>query len=428
MPVSSKVLSRAALVAAGLAALSPLAVATEHFHSLQLHAPQVLLTLGLFASCALAFRAAEPIDVVVGALAAGLFGGLGLAVGLEAWPPIVVAGVVFAILAVRHRPDPRREALLAPIVFVAVLVAVVSATEGNVAWRDLAPAFDGRARGLLAEPRAREGFALALWGPAALAIAEDRRDPLRVTVFATTALAFVLALVDPRFEPVSSAGLILLCAWTAARPWALLDSPWKRASWLGVPTLLIAALAWPAGSEELTARARAERTALESALEWLRERTASPGPFNHPEGAQDWRVLSAPRMAGSIAQLARRPTLAIEHAHRGSASAAEVAEWFADDDPSALAAQAQLHGARYLVVAAPMLRDPALPESARRADGLLERFLDPGARLPGWSLEFVSAPEGDVGASERALACVWRLEAFTNDERPRSSMSPRSSR
>jgi hypothetical protein len=415
---------RAALTAAAVLTLSPLAVAAEHSSAFQAHGLVTLLTLAQLAACAFSFRARERVDTIVGALAAGVFAGASFAAGWESWPVSVACAVAFGLLAVRAPQGARRDAVLSPILYALAALCIASVAIEHVEARELLPAFDGRARGLLAQSLPRLAFvALAAFGGFGVLI-DTRRDPFRATLLAGGAVALALALIDARFFAPAHAVLAVALGLGAGRDDASVRSNVQRIAFGCAPATLLFALVWRGADDARLERSVLERDAVRAALEELRTTSPAPGPFNHPDGAQLWRVASAPALAGAIAHRARRPTLAAELEHRTSAGARELASWFALEDEARFSESLDQSGARYVVVCAAMLHDPAL-SGALGARSMLRRLLDPRAAIAGWTCvhsQGGGAADGPVPAS--TTCAIWRRDGTAEGDRPAPSLTP----
>jgi len=371
---------RAALVGGGWLALSPWALSREHVERFDPHALLVLVCCVQLAACAFAVHARERLDRFAGALVAGLAAGTGLVAGVETWPVCAACGMALGVHALRQLELPSRDALLAPFLFVLVLLGVAGVGAGPLDARELAPAFDGRTRGwLAAAPGWVVGASLA--AAAALRLAFERRaDPFQAALAAAGAVSFLLALVDARFSAPAHAALALAAGSAAAQEFALMRSHVARAAWISLWLALTLALF------DVRPRAGSEASEVEdlhAGLVWLRENSAAPGSFNHPAAEQDWRVASAPRLAGPIVQHAHRPTLAAEREHAASAAARRLEQAFGADTDADFTQRLDSAGARWIVACAALARDENLcAQSAARER--VARLLDPLADVAGW--------------------------------------------
>lgn len=399
---------RAALVAGGWLALSPWALEREHVERFDPHALLVFLCCAQLGACAFALHARQRIDVLAGALVAGAAAGAGLVAGVETWPVAAACGAALGLHALRQVASRSREALLAPLCFVLVLLAVAGVGAGPLDARDLAPAFDGRARGWLAASASwTAGVAIA--AAAALRLAFERRaDPFQAALVAAGAASFLLALVDARFSAPAHAALALAAGSAAAREYAHIPSRASRLAWIalwGVLALVLFDVRPRAGAPPR------EVDDLRAALAWLRENSVAPGPFNHPAAEQNWRVASAPRLSGVIARRARRPTLAAEREHAASDAARALELVFGAESDAEFTRRLDASGARWIVASAALQRDENLCASAPARERVA-RLLDPRASLAGWR---VRRAFGDPPS------CVlWEREAAAEREEAQS--------
>jgi hypothetical protein len=399
---------RAALVAGGWIALSPWALEREHVERFDPHALLVLLCCVQLGACAFALYARERIDLLAGALVCGAAAGAGLVAGVETWPVAAACGASLGLHALRQVASRSREALLAPLCFVLVLLAVAGVGAGPLDARDLAPAFDGRARGwLAATPLWTAGVAIA--AAAALRSAFERRaDPFQAALASAGAASFLLALVDARFSAPAHATLALAAGSAAAREYAQLRSSASRAAWITlwlVLALVVLDVRPRAGSQ------LREVDDLRAGLSWLRENSDAPGPFNHPAAAQSWRVASAPRLSAVIARRARRPTIAAEREHAASDAARALELVFGAESDAEFTRRLDASGARWIVASAALQRDESLCASAPARERVA-RLLDPQASLAGWR---VRRAFGDP------VSCVlWEREGGAEREEAQS--------
>lgn len=398
----------AAVLAAAVVSLSPLAIAREHSSSLSLHSAHTLLAVLQYAALAFAVRGRERVDVTVGALAAGACGAVAFVLGGEAWPTTAACATVWTALALRARL--RSEVGRAPFIAAIAFLLVFVACRGElVAW-ELTPPFDGVRRGWSAMPTSRTALTALAALCVALLLFHKRREPLHAALLIGLLLSAALASLDASFSAGGHAAWAVGAGIVGARPWNELPSRVQRVAWLGLFAAALAASVWTGAAPDDVAQARAERDSVHGALAQLREREPAPGSFNHPRAVVEWRVASSPALAGPIAHRARRPTLAIEFEGRFSPSAAVLPELFALEDPVAFTARAQSLSVRYVLVSASIWSDPACA-SAARAGTLLARLLDPGEDLPGWSLVFESGRWRAPGVdAELALAALWRRD------------------
>lgn len=335
-----------AIAAAALIALTPTAIAGEALGSLRAQPWIEIASFGALAGIAFALRAREQVDTTLGSMFAGVGSALALLAGFEAWPlPVAILGVLIA-LALRRPRAQARDAWRAVTLFTAVTAAIVAIAEPGGSFAFAAPDFSG---GLQLPQLAFAGAGLPF---AWIALFPRRRDPLHALLLALSFLAFACALFDARFHAlvhVSLAASVALLvgeeASTSARGW---NKHARQA--LALVVVLGAASAWLRG----TPLEPATKHEFVDGLRWLRANSSSPGPFNNADAHQEWRVWSAPALAGSIAYHARRPVLAASIGGRSAPREPQLA--VADE----LLAHLDANGALYVVATPCMLRDPAL--------------------------------------------------------------------
>ncbi len=392
----------AALLAAGVVALSPLAVAREQREALTLDACQTMLALLQYAALGFGVRGRERIDAGLGALSGGALGGVALALGAQAWPTLAACALVWIGLAARRpRDGDRRRAWGVLLVALSAVCAFV-ACRGALDAGDLAPSWT------------------------ALSLAECTRDPLRWALLAASLLcAWSLGTQRPRTASMTA----LVASLLVAAPCAFLDerflavnhaalalgsglallrgSAASRNALVSCVALLALAL-WPADSSARLTPALEERRGLHETLAELRQRDAAPGAFNHPGAAVDWRVASAPRLAGPIAHRARRPVLAVEFDGRASAAAPALDDALALADLAEFQRFAELNGVRYVLVCRAMVLD-RMERGAQRDAQMLARWLDVETERDGWSLvHHVGRWRARDDASELAHVALWQ--------------------
>lgn len=342
-----------AAAAAILYATHPLNLARESAGSLHAHALVAALGLVQLAAFAVALRAAERVDVTVGALAAGLCAGLGQLAGPESWPVSIAVFATLVAIAVRRPRALKRDAWRTVLLYLAAAFAVFSVPAADGASWLVAP---GLARGALALPAtSADTLALALLGAvgaAALAWA-DRRDPLRAALLGALFVSTACALFDRRFYAPLALASVALLSLTLASP---SPSRARRAALLG----LLACVGGSAGWVARRVTAPAPSPSLVSALHWLRGRSSSPGAFNHPEAEQTWRVAAPPQLFGSVALHARRAVLGAVYDGGATASLPALVELFRAPDAAALAVALANADCPYLVLTPLVLSDPDL--------------------------------------------------------------------
>jgi hypothetical protein len=327
-----------------------------------------------------------------------------LLAGVEAWPLSLGAlGVLFALMARVPRPQ-KRDAWRAACLFLLVTCAVVVLAEPGRSLERVLPRF---ADGVTVERiYANAGFALC-W----VLLYERRRDPFHAVLLAAGFLAFACALFDARFQVTLQVVLAASISALVADPIGASGASAQRVS-RAVLALVLAATAvlpWLVAQPVEIALQRE----FAGGLRWLRTGSSSPGPFNSPDAGQDWRVWTAPRLAGSVAYHARRPLVA---SSVGSASFGPAL----DAGDEGFLARLDEEIALFVVATPRMLEDASLgedrPLSALRT---LERFaLDGGEPPPGWRR--VHATSTRVGPDGRAaldgerggpLVSIWRRES-----------------
>ncbi len=340
----------AALVVGCVAALHPLGLAREFAGSLSAHGWIVLLSLAQVGALALALRGTERVDAFVGALGGGFCAALALLAGAEAWPVSAAVLAAFVHRALRAPREQSRDPWRAVLAFVGTALAVLA-----IPREDDAPSLwmpDPDTGGLL--HCAPDTLALSL-APLACGLVLSRRtarEPLAATLLAANALALACALVDRRFfAPLVAASLALL-ALALARTALEERRGWSAAL---AAVVVLAAPALLRGRNDAF-----DPDALPHALRWLRERSSSPGAFNHPEAEQSWRVAAPPALAGSVALHARRGVVGASFEGARAPLSPALAAIFAATEPVELAAALARADAPYLVVTPPMLRDAEL--------------------------------------------------------------------
>lgn len=284
------------VVAAFVYAVHPLAVPREAAGELHSHSLVVLFAAVAVAGLAVALRGAEKIDVMVGALVGGVCAALGQLAGPEAWPVSLAVAGAFVVRAVRTPRERKRDAWRVVLAYAASAFAVFSIPrEDGASWRVLP---DANAGGLLDAAPATMLFTVALVIVGGLLAWRARGEPLSLVLASSTALSLGCALVDRRFfAPLCAASVLLVACGVGARQ---ISAVWLGA--LALATLALSALPRLLGPSSDAA----PREALRTALLWLRERSSSPGAFNHPEAEQSWRVAAPAPLAGSVALHARR--------------------------------------------------------------------------------------------------------------------------
>lgn len=396
---------RAALVAGGWLALSPWALEREHVERFDPHALLVFLCCAQLGACAFALYARERIDLLAGAVAAGVAAGTALVAGAETWPVSAACGLALGLHALRQIESRPRDALLAPLLFALVLLGVAGVGAGPLDARELAPAFDGRARGWLAASPVWLAC-VSIAAAAALRLAFERRaDPFQAALVTAGSASFLLALVDARFSAPAHAALALAAGSAAAREYGQMPSRVARGAWITLWLVLTLALLDLRPQSNSLAR---EVDELRAGMTWLRENSVAPGSTNHPAAEQDWRVASAPRLAGPIVRRARRPTVAAEREHVSSAAGRALEQAFGAESDADFTRRLDASGARWIVVCAAMGRDDNLCASAPARERLA-RLLDAQASLAGWRVR---------RALGEPISCVlWERDGADEPER-----------
>ena len=377
------------LLAGLLAALHPLGLARESAGSLHAHGWIVLLSLAQLAALALAVRGAERVDLLVGALGGGFCAGLALLAGSEAWPVSAAVLGLFVLRAARAPRERSRDPWRAVLAFVGVAFALLA-----IPREDAAPLLwlpDPATGGLLASSidtllLALAPLAFGLWFARPLL-----REPLVAAVATASALSCACALVDRRFFAPFVAASLALTALALAR--TTFDA--RR----GLAAALLAVVALAAPTVLRVKASPVPREALPAALRWLRERSSSPGAFNHPEAEQSWRVAAPPALAGSIGLHARRGVVAASFEGARSGPGAALAGVFEAEEPVELAVALARADAPYLLVTPLALRDGELSLGARSLFARLA--LDPQLDLAG-ALEPVYVSPQWITADGRA--------------------------
>lgn len=400
--VERQLRERGAALAALAYALFPLAIARESAGSLHAHPWIAALGFVQLAFFAIALRAAERVDVTIGSLVCGLCAGLAQLAGPEAWPLSASILTVMAALALRRPRAERRDAWRPVMLYLASALAVFVLPDPGDAAARLLPDFSRGADGWPACSPGSVGVLLAALLLGGSAAWRGRSDPVRAALLGAAFTSLACALFDRRFFAPLSVSVIGLCvagasgAWLHARPARL-----RIGSALGGALLLASAAAW------WGTRAAAElpQEALPSALRWLRERSSSPGAFNHPDAQQAWRVAAPPALAGSVALHARRGVLAATFEGHATDSLPALRELLGASDSAALAAALARADCPYLLLTPRMLRDSEL---SLAPDGLIARLALGGAEaeaLAAGELERVYASsrwETPAGRSPRA--------------------------
>ncbi|MBM3990690.1 MAG: hypothetical protein FJ298_06740 [Planctomycetes bacterium] len=409
-----------ALVVAAFAALHPLGIARESAPSLNAHGWIVLCSLAQFAGLALALRGAERVDLLVGALGAGVGAALALLAGPEAWPVCAAVLGAFVVRALRASREHSREQWRAVLAYLATglaLLALVREDRAPTLWLP-----DVATLGLL--DCSLDTLALSL-AAAALALALVRRrwrEPLVAAFALALALSLVGALVDRRFFAAFVAANLALAALALERV------ELARGRGLALALAALAALVVPTLVRAREASASAD--SLPAALRWLRERSSSPGAFNHPEAEQAWRVAAPPALAGAIGLHARRGVVGASFEGARAPLSPALAAVFEAREPLQLAAAMARADAAYLLVTPLVLRDAELalhPHSvvARLAlDPQLELHgaLEPVYVSPRWITAAGAAAQQAEGGGP-AVAIYRRLGVRGVEDAP--SLSPR---
>lgn len=260
-------------------------------------------------------RARQPSEWAFAALGTGALGGLGIGCDL-ALTALVAAGAgataVRAALADEERSrDLTRAGLLSVGATLAFLVLFESARSPLASG---APSPDGAA----AFPLQRFALALLLF-PLFGRIVAGARLPRPLLAGAVVLVPLAVAGADPHLRGAFTpdlvqagrpaavaivAALALLGAARAARPGGSL--PHAIGAAFGVLAFVVCVQADPAPTRaELDRRADAIRLARA-----LRDRSASPGPWNDPLARPDWVALTPPEVDRVVLLFARRPVRA----------------------------------------------------------------------------------------------------------------------
>jgi hypothetical protein len=357
------------IVAAFLYAVHPLAVPREAAGELHAHSLVVLFAAVAIAGLAVALRGAEKIDVMVGALVGGVCAALGQLSGPEAWSVSLAIAGAFVVRAVRAPRERKREAWRVVLAYAASAFAVFSIPrDDGASWRVLPDASSG---GLLAAAPATMLVALLFVVVGVVLAWRARSEPLTLVLFASTALSLACALVDRRFfAPLCASSVLLVALGVGARQLSA-----ARLALLGFSALALSALP----SVVAPRRDSKPGEALRTALRWLRERSSSPGAFNHPEAEQSWRVAAPAPLAGSVALHARRGL--VSASFDGVSATVFGPDLLAARTPTELAAALARHDAPYLVLSPLVLSE--LSEEDARASFLAQLALDPTLALDG---------------------------------------------
>ena len=132
------------------------------------------------------------------------------------------------------------------------------------------------------------------------------RDPASIHLAALAGVAGLVTLADAGFAP------LFVASAACALAGVLAANPSKRVVIAGA--LLLAPHAVLPFVTRPTAAEREQRLALVQGLRWIRENTASGGPFNSSTARSDWGVLVDPRWGELVAYHARRPAFAARSA------------------------------------------------------------------------------------------------------------------
>jgi hypothetical protein len=233
-----------------------------------------------------------------------------------------------------------------------------------------------------------------------------RSEPLTLVLLSSTALSLACALFDRRFfAPLCAASVLLIARGVAAR----------QISAARLTALALAMLALSAVPSLLGRRHDSTPSeALRAALRWLRERSSSPGAFNHPEAEQSWRVAAPAPLAGSVALIARRGL--VSAAFDGAGATVFEPDLLAARTPTELAAALARQDAPYLLLSPVALAELSAAES--QTSFVAKLALDPTLPLDG-ALEAVyvsaswctaaGAPESEGERVGPAVAIYRRL-------------------
>ena len=413
--------------AALLWAVLPASLARESLGALHSHGLVAALAFVQLASLAVALRAAERIDVTVGALACGVAAGLAQLAGPESWPISVSVAGTLAALAARKPRAQARDAWRVVLLYMAAARAVMSIPEADDASARWLPDFERGLDGLLRTSLDTLVLTVALAILAGVSAWPARRDPLRATLLGALFLAFTCALFDRRFLAPLAVASVALVTLALQLDSAVLQ---RRAQLLAVGLLLACGAAFVL---RVTLN-DAPEPSLASGLRWLRERSSSPGAFNHPDAEQSWRVAAPPELFGSVALHARRPVLAATYDGGLTGDLARVRELFASPDAASLARALALNDCPYLVVTPPCAFDARLglgPDSfvARLAldepgelGGELERVFASDERITISGAR--PAPAGQPGEPAGPALSIYRRLSGAVERRGGTTLSP----
>lgn len=275
------------------------------------------------------------------------------------------------------------------------------------------------ARGLLAQIDSADipwgGGAFAVTGLAILALflactrALRTREPAAIHLALLASVSALVTLADAEFAPLFVASAA--CAFAGVL--AATPSRWIAiaGALLLAPHLVLPFVTRPTPAE------REQRIALVQGLRWIRDNTASGGPFNSSSARGDWGVLVDPRWGDLVAYHARRPAFASRSAAFSQPEAVREALRLTREAPSEeLVARMNVHGLR-LAFASGWSADPAAasgalgqalwqaPDPARPdVPGLQRAFTSDTFRTIDGSAPF--AP----GRTAAPVAVVWQLE------------------
>ncbi len=414
-------------LAALLWALSPTSIARESVGALHSHGLVALLAFVQLAALAIALRAAERIDVTVGALSCGVAAGLGQLAGPESWPVSVSVAGTLAALAARKPKAQARDAWRVVLLYLAAALAVMSIPQADDASARWLPDFGRGLDGLVRTSFDTLVLTCALALLAGVSAWPARRDPLRATLLGVLFLSFACALFDRRFFAPLAVASVASLALALQLESALLRS---RAQ-----ALVVALLVGCGAAASLRAALRDEpEPSLASGLRWLRDRSSSPGAFNHPDAEQSWRVAAPPELFGSVALHARRPVLAASYDGGSTGDLVRVREIFASPDAAALARALALNDCPYLVLTPLCAFDERL---GLTPDSFVARLAldEPGEHSGELERVFVSAeritlsggrPGAESGEPAGPALSIYRRIAGSPDRRAGPTLSPAS--